>query len=147
MSRSAVVLGARKPGGAVVDGLLEDGWQVTAVARSAETLRAIRDRGARAVGADATDPGELRALLDAASTAQGGLDLVVNALAGRIPPGPFGGGSVSDTDLATFRAWGVAVAEQTFTFLTAGAAALRAAAGRHAAVDSTAAGPAAADRA
>jgi NAD(P)-dependent dehydrogenase (short-subunit alcohol dehydrogenase family) len=141
MSRSAVVLGARRTGGAVVDRLLADGWQVTAVARSAGTLQAIRDRGARAVGADATDPAELGAVLDEASAAQGGLDLVVNALAGRIPPGPFGGGPVADTDLATFRAWGVAVAEQTFTFLNAGAAALRGAAGP-AGPESTRPGPA-----
>jgi NAD(P)-dependent dehydrogenase (short-subunit alcohol dehydrogenase family) len=127
--RSAVVLGARRTGGAVVDRLLADGWRVTAVARSPETLQAVRDRGARAVGADASDPAELCALLDAAGTAQGGLDLVVNALAGRIPDGPFGGGPVADADLATFRSWGVAVAEQAFTFLHAGAVALRATGG------------------
>src|SRR4051812_12519695 len=121
MSRSAVVLGARRTGGAVVDRLVADGWRVTAVARSATTPRAMEERGARAVGADASDPAVLRALLDAARAEQGGLDLVVNALAGRIPPdSPFGGGPVADADLDTFRAWGVAVAEQAFTFLHAG---------------------------
>src|SRR4051812_1475404 len=130
MSRSAVVLGARRTGGAVVDRLLADGWRVTAVARSPETLHAIEARGARAVGADATDPDALRAVLDTVRAGQDGLDLVVNALAGRIPPNtPFGGGPVADTDLATFRAWGVDVAEQAFTVLNAGAAALRAAGG------------------
>ncbi|GAA1799061.1 hypothetical protein GCM10009835_16640 [Planosporangium flavigriseum] len=122
---SAVVLGARKTGGAIVGRLLADGWRVTAVARSAQTLRAVRDRGARTVRADAGDPDELRRVLDGARAEQGGLDLVVNAVAARVPPGQFGGGPIADADLATFRAWGVAVAEQAFVFLHAGADALR----------------------
>lgn len=125
VGRSAVILGARNTGGAIVDRLLADGWRVTAVARSAETLRAARARGARAVGADAAAPDELRQLLTDARSAQGGLDLVVNAVAPSVPPGPFGGGPIADADLATFRAWGVAVAEQAFVFLNAGAHALR----------------------
>ncbi|MGC9665081.1 SDR family oxidoreductase [Planosporangium sp. 12N6] len=124
-ARSAVVLGARNTGGAITDRLLADGWRVTAVARSEETVRAVRDRGARAVRADAADPDELHEVLADARAEQGGLDLVVNATAPRIPPGPFGGGPVADADLAAFRAWAVPVAEQTFTFLHTGTAALR----------------------
>jgi len=43
------------------------------------------------------------------------------------PPkaGPFGGGNLADADLDAFRGWTVAVAEQAFVFLSAGAAALK----------------------
>jgi NAD(P)-dependent dehydrogenase (short-subunit alcohol dehydrogenase family) len=123
--RSAVVLGARTIGGAIVERLLTDGWRVTAVARTEAGVRAARALGARTVRADAADPDELNTALTDARAAQGGLDLVVNAVAGRIPDGPFGGGAIADADLATFRTWAVAVAEQTFVFLNAGAAALR----------------------
>jgi NAD(P)-dependent dehydrogenase (short-subunit alcohol dehydrogenase family) len=123
--RSAVVLGARNTGGAIVDRLLDDGWLVTAVARGEETVRAAHARGARAVRADVADPAVLGDVLAGARAVQGGLDLVVNAVAPAVPPGPFGGGPIADTDLATFRGWGVAVAEQTFVFLNAGATALR----------------------
>jgi NAD(P)-dependent dehydrogenase (short-subunit alcohol dehydrogenase family) len=123
--RSAVVLGARNTGGAIVDRLLADGWRVTAVARSEETVRTARARGARAVRADVADPAELRQALADARAEQDGLDLVVNAVAPAVPPGPFGGGAIADTELAMFRGWGVAVAEQTFVFLNTGAAALR----------------------
>lgn len=123
--RSAVVLGARRTGGAIIDRLVGDGWRVTAVARSDETVRAARARCARAVRADATDPVALNAVLADATAAYGGLDLIVNAAAGPAPPGPFGGGPIADADLATFRRWAVPVAERTFVFLNAGAAALR----------------------
>jgi NAD(P)-dependent dehydrogenase (short-subunit alcohol dehydrogenase family) len=123
--RSAVVLGAGKAGGAIIDRLLADGWRVTAVARGEETLRAARARGARAVRADAADLDGLRPALADARAEQEGLDLVVNAVAASVPPGPFGGGPIADADLATFRAWTVAVAEQAFVFLKAGADALR----------------------
>ncbi len=39
--------------------------------------------------------------------------------------GPFGGGPLATADLEGFRGWTVAVAEQAFVFLSAGAAALR----------------------
>src|SRR5437588_1909424 len=130
-SRAAVVLGARNLGGAVVDRLLHDGWQVTAVARSDSTLRAARDRGATALRADASDPEELSAVLAAVHEQRGDLDLVVNALRPDLPlgEGAFGGGPITDADLATFRTWAFAVAEQTFVFLSRSGAALRRAGG------------------
>ncbi|NJC74047.1 SDR family oxidoreductase [Planosporangium thailandense] len=122
---SAVVLGARRIGAAIVDRLITDGWRVTAVARSEETVQAARTRGARAVRADVTDPDALSAVLAAATDEYAGLDLIVNAAAGPVPPGPFGGGPIADADLPAFRRWAVAVAERTFVFLNAGAVALR----------------------
>jgi NAD(P)-dependent dehydrogenase (short-subunit alcohol dehydrogenase family) len=131
--RSAVVLGARTLGGAIVDRLLADGWRVAAVARSPDTLAAVRARGplALALRADAADPAEMRAALDAARDAHGGPDLIVNAVNASRPMvgDPFGGGPVEHASMETFRGWGVAVAEQAFVFLTTGIAALRAAGG------------------
>jgi 3-oxoacyl-[acyl-carrier protein] reductase len=124
---SALVLGARNLGGAILDQLLSAGWSGAAVARSEETLERVRARGAVALGADASDAGELRAAITAARDELAGLDLVVNAVAasraGRA--GPFGGGPVADAQLDDWRAWGGAVAEQGFLFLSEGARALR----------------------
>jgi NAD(P)-dependent dehydrogenase (short-subunit alcohol dehydrogenase family) len=124
--RSAVVLGARNVGAAVAARLVADGWRVTAVARSRAGLAGVAGTGARTATGDAADPYALREVLDAATRAQGGLDLVVNAVNASRPPagGVFGGGPVLDADLATFRGWSTAVAEQAFVFLACGAAAL-----------------------
>jgi NADP-dependent 3-hydroxy acid dehydrogenase YdfG len=52
---------------------------------------------------------------------------IVNAVSASRPPGggPFGGGELAAADLAAFRGWTVAVAEQAFVFLSVGAATLR----------------------
>jgi NAD(P)-dependent dehydrogenase (short-subunit alcohol dehydrogenase family) len=127
MAQSIVVLGARNLGGAIVDHFLGLGWNAAAVARSEETLEAVRSRGALAVSADASDPGQLADALDRARQELGSLDAVVNAVSAARPPGggPFGGGELADADVAAFRGWTVAVAEQAFAFLSTGAAALR----------------------
>jgi NAD(P)-dependent dehydrogenase (short-subunit alcohol dehydrogenase family) len=127
MAQSIVVLGARNLGGAIVDHFLGLGWNAAAVARSEETLDAVRSRGALAVSADASDPSQLAAALDRARRELGSLDAVVNAVSAARPPGggPFGGGELADADLAAFRGWTVAVAEQAFAFLSTGAGALR----------------------
>jgi NAD(P)-dependent dehydrogenase (short-subunit alcohol dehydrogenase family) len=126
-----VVLGARNLGGAILDRFLADGWQGAAVARSDDTLAAVRERGALALQADASDPDELDAALASARAQLGGLDLIVNAVsASRAEPGgPFGGGPLADATLEGFRGWAVAVAEQCFVFLSTGTRALRAAGG------------------
>jgi NAD(P)-dependent dehydrogenase (short-subunit alcohol dehydrogenase family) len=126
-TRSAVVLGARNLGGAIVDRLLGEGWRVAAIALSDETLERIRARGAVALRADASDPEQLRHVLAEASRQHGGIDLVVNAVTASrsVPGGAFGGGPVAESDLEAFRGWAVAVAEQAFVFLSEGARALR----------------------
>jgi NAD(P)-dependent dehydrogenase (short-subunit alcohol dehydrogenase family) len=131
MAETVVVLGARNLGGAIVDYFLGLGWNTAAVARSEETLERVRSRGALALPADASDP---RALTEALATARaelGSLDAVVNAVSASRPPtsGPFGGGELAAADLEAFHGWTVAVAQQAFVFLSAGALALRQAGG------------------
>jgi NAD(P)-dependent dehydrogenase (short-subunit alcohol dehydrogenase family) len=119
----AVVLGARNLGGAIAAHLHEAGWSVTAVARSDESLAAARTLGIRGVNADATDPGALAAVLGET----GDLRLVVNAVSAARPTGgPWGGGPLADAAPDAFEAWTGAVSRQAFTFLSAGASALRA---------------------
>jgi NAD(P)-dependent dehydrogenase (short-subunit alcohol dehydrogenase family) len=127
MGKAVVVLGARNLGGAIIEHFAQRGWSAAAVARSPETLDAARDRGALALAGDASDPESLARLLATAREQLGSLDAVVNAVTAARPPkaGPFGGGPLSEADLEAFRGWTVAVAEQAFVFLSAGAAALR----------------------
>jgi len=127
MSKTVVVLGARNLGGAIIDHFLELGWSVAGVARSSETLASVRERGALALEADAGDPDSLRGALVRARDEYGSLDAVVNAVSAYRAPGggAFGGGEVIDADLDAFRGWTVAVAEQAFVFLSAGAGVLK----------------------
>ncbi len=128
MAKAVAVLGARNLGGAIIDCFLERGWRAAGVARSEETLARVRDRGALALSADASDRQSLQGALAAAREELGSLDAVVNAVTAARPPGtgPFGGGDLAGADLEAFRGWTVAVAEQAFVFLSTGAAALRA---------------------
>jgi NAD(P)-dependent dehydrogenase (short-subunit alcohol dehydrogenase family) len=127
MSQSIVVLGARNLGGAIVDHFLGLGWNAAGVARSEETLEKVRSRGALGVSADASDADSLTAALDRVRAELGSVDAIVNAVSAARPPGggPFGGGDLADADVAAFRGWTVAVAEQAFVFLSTGAQALR----------------------
>jgi NAD(P)-dependent dehydrogenase (short-subunit alcohol dehydrogenase family) len=127
MAKTAVVLGARNLGGAIIDRFLERGWNVAGVARSNDTLEQVRERGALALSADAADDPSLRDALSTARAEFGSLDAVVNAVSAARPTtaGPFGGGALAAADLDAFRGWTVAVAEQAFVFLSVGAAALR----------------------
>ena len=127
MSPSAVVLGARNLGGAVATHLLSAGWAVAAVARSDDSLAAVRSAGALGLNADAADPGALRAALDEVASSHDGIDLIVNAVtAARPTGGPWGGGPIADASPDAFDGWTAAVGRQAFTFLSVGAAALRA---------------------
>jgi NAD(P)-dependent dehydrogenase (short-subunit alcohol dehydrogenase family) len=127
MAQTIVVLGARNLGGAIVDHFLEMGWNAAAVARSEETLEAVRRRGAVALAADASNRDELAGALERARQELGSLDAVVNAVSAARPPGggPFGGGELAAAEMAAFQGWTVAVAEQAFVFLSAGARALQ----------------------
>lgn len=131
MAKTVVVLGARNLGGAIVDHFLALGWETAAVTRSEETLEQVRSRGALALQADASDPGALQDALAAARDQLGSLDAVVNAVSASRPPtsGPFGGGELAGADIEAFHGWTVAVAQQAFAFLSAGALALRQAGG------------------
>jgi NAD(P)-dependent dehydrogenase (short-subunit alcohol dehydrogenase family) len=124
---SMLVLGARNLGGAILDHFLAAGWSGGAVARSADTLDAVRARGALALEADAADPEALRAALRRARDELGDLRLLVNAVSASRPPGggPFGGGPLAEATVAGFRGWSAAVSEQAFVFLSESARLLR----------------------
>jgi NAD(P)-dependent dehydrogenase (short-subunit alcohol dehydrogenase family) len=126
VTKTIVVLGARNLGGAIIDHFLEQGWSAAGVARSQDTLAQVSERGALAIAADASDPDSLRNALGEARAEYGSLDAVVNAVSAFRAPSsaPFGGGEVAQADLDAFGGWTVAVAEQAFVFLSAGAAAL-----------------------
>lgn len=119
--RSAVVFGARNLGKAVIDLLLADGWAVTGAAVSDATLDAVSRAGARATRADVTDRESVRAVLEQAAAAQGGVDLVLNAASayGGDRSGPFGGGPIADAVPDAFDAWAAAPARAAFSFLSA----------------------------
>jgi NAD(P)-dependent dehydrogenase (short-subunit alcohol dehydrogenase family) len=123
---SAVVLGARNLGGAIATHLHAQGWSVAAVARSDDSLAAMRERGILDIRADAADPAALPAVLPPARERHGGVDLVVNAVSAARPTGgPWGGGPLADAQPDAFDAWTGAVARQAFTFLSVGAGVLR----------------------
>jgi NAD(P)-dependent dehydrogenase (short-subunit alcohol dehydrogenase family) len=124
---SLVVLGARNLGGAILDHFLAAGWSGAAVAQSEETLAAVRERGALALGADAADPDSLRGALEQARDQHGSVDLIVNAVSAARPvrQGPFGGGALAEATVEDWRGWGGAVAEQGFVFLSESARLLR----------------------
>jgi 3-oxoacyl-[acyl-carrier protein] reductase len=127
MARTVVVLGARNLGGAIIDHFVAHGWNAAGVARSEDTLAAVRERGAMAIEADASDPAALSGALEAAREEFGSVDAVVNAVTAARPTGsgPFGGGALAEADLDGFRGWTVAVAEQAFVFLSTGLVAVR----------------------
>lgn len=127
MAKTVVVLGARNLGGAIIDHFLALGWNAAGVARSEDTLARVQERGALALGFDASDRDALTAALAEAREQLGSVDAVINAVTASRPPGggPFGGGELAQADLDAFRGWTVAVAEQAFVFLSAGAEALK----------------------
>ena len=121
--RSAVIFGARNLGRAIVERLRADGWAVTAVARSDSTLQTASAAGAVALRGDVTDTDSVRAALDEAAGAHGGVDLIVNAASayGGSRTGPFGGGPLADAAPDAFDAWAAAPGRAAFTFLSASA--------------------------
>jgi NADP-dependent 3-hydroxy acid dehydrogenase YdfG len=127
MAKTVVVLGARNLGGAIIDHFLAHGWNAAGVAQSEDTLARVRERGALAIQADASDPAALAGALATAREQLGSVDAIVNAVTAARPtgPGPFGGGQLAEADLDGFRGWTVAVAEQAFVFLSAGLVAVR----------------------
>ena len=60
---TALVIGARNLGFAIIERLLSDGWSVTGGARSADTLARVGELGARALEVDVTDQASVLAAL------------------------------------------------------------------------------------
>jgi NAD(P)-dependent dehydrogenase (short-subunit alcohol dehydrogenase family) len=121
--QSALIFGARNLGRAIIESLLDDGWAVTAVARSDATLEIASAAGATALRGDITDPASVEGALHQAADAQGGVDLVVNAASayGGDRSGPFGGGPLAQAAPDAFDAWAAAPARAAFTFLSTAA--------------------------
>jgi NADP-dependent 3-hydroxy acid dehydrogenase YdfG len=120
MPGTALVLGARNLGGAILDHLVLEGWRAAGVARSADTLDAVRARGALAIEADASDPEAVRSAIALVREELGAPTLFVNAVSASRPPradGPFGGGPVAEASLEELRGWAGAVTEQALVFL------------------------------
>lgn len=127
MPGTAVVIGARNLGGAIIDHLNERGWRVAGVARSEETLEQVRAQGVLAVQADASDPRSLRDALRDVADELSPPSLIVNAASAAKPPEgetAFGGGTIVEGSLEGMRGWASAVSEQAFVFLSEGARAL-----------------------
>jgi NAD(P)-dependent dehydrogenase (short-subunit alcohol dehydrogenase family) len=123
----AVVLGARNLGGEIARELLGHGAAVASIARTQADLDLLAAAGALTLRADAADRGGLDEALRRAAGIIGPPDLIVNATAPARPPkdgSGFGGGAMLAASQAGFDAWVLAVAQQTFVFLGAGAEAL-----------------------
>jgi NAD(P)-dependent dehydrogenase (short-subunit alcohol dehydrogenase family) len=89
---TALVIGARNLGFAVVERLLSDGWTVAGAARSPETLAKVRNAGAEALDVDVTDQASVLAALEHLGARHGRVDLAVNAASPYGGGRPFGGG-------------------------------------------------------
>src|SRR4051812_21076177 len=118
--RSALIFGARNLGRAIIETLIAQGWAVAGAARSNETLATVTAAGALALRSDITDQAAVRATVEEAARAHGGVDLVVNAAAayGGTRKGPFGGGPIADAAADAFDSWSVAPARSAFAFLS-----------------------------
>jgi NAD(P)-dependent dehydrogenase (short-subunit alcohol dehydrogenase family) len=121
--RSGLVFGARNLGAAIIETLIDDGWAVAGVARSAATLEKVAAAGALALHADVTDQDSVRGALERVAGEHGAVDLVVNAASayGGDRSGPFGGGPMAGASPDAFDSWAVAPARSAFTFLSAAA--------------------------
>jgi 3-oxoacyl-[acyl-carrier protein] reductase len=124
---TALIIGARNFGFAIVQRLLADGWSVAGAARSADTLEKLRGAGADALEVDVTDQASVLEALRVVADRHGGVDLVVNAASpyGANRSGPFGGGELAAAAPDAFEQWATLPAKGAFAFLSASARFLR----------------------
>jgi NAD(P)-dependent dehydrogenase (short-subunit alcohol dehydrogenase family) len=125
---TALVIGARNLGHAVIVRLVADGWTVAGAARSAETLKKVRAAGADALEVDVTEQDSVLEVLRAVGERHGRVDLVVNAASpyGGRQSGPFGGGPLAEAEASGFDDWSAMPVRGAFAFLSASARFLRA---------------------
>ena len=109
-----LVLGARNLGRVIAEHLIDQGWEATGVARSAETAEAFPGTG---VVADVTTAEGMRAAVAQA----GAFDLAVNAVS---PKGRFGGGDLVTTDDEAMSPYLEQVLPTSFAFFRIAGAAL-----------------------
>ncbi len=119
---TALVIGARNFGHAIIERLLADGWSVTGAARSESTLQSVRATGADALQVDVTEQASVYAALRAVADRTGSVDLAVNAAS---PygggSGPFGGGTLAEAEATGFDDWAAMPMRGAFAFLSASA--------------------------
>jgi NAD(P)-dependent dehydrogenase (short-subunit alcohol dehydrogenase family) len=120
---TALVIGARNLGHAVIERLLADGWSVTGGARSAGTLAKVRAAGADALEVDVTDQASVLTALRQVADRHGRVDLAVNAASpyGGAGSGPFGGGRLAESEPSGFENWSAGPQRGAFAFLSASA--------------------------
>lgn len=118
---TALIIGARNLGFAVIERLLSDGWTVAGAARSPETLAKVRNAGAEALEVDVTDQASVLAALQHLGAGHGRVDLAVNAASpyGGSRSGPFGGGPLAQALPTSFDDWATLPARGAFGFLSA----------------------------
>jgi 3-oxoacyl-[acyl-carrier protein] reductase len=120
---TALIIGARNLGFAVIQRLLADGWSVAGGARSADTLEKLRASGVDALEVDVTDQASVLQALRSTADRHGRVDLVVNAASpyGGSRSGPFGGGELAVAGANGFEEWAAMPARGAFAFLSASA--------------------------
>jgi NAD(P)-dependent dehydrogenase (short-subunit alcohol dehydrogenase family) len=124
---TALVIGARNLGHAVIKRLVADGWTVAGGARSAQTLEKVRAAGADALEVDVTEQASVLEALREIARRHGRVDLVVNAASpyGGSRSGPFGGGTLAEAEPSGFDDWSAMPVRGAFAFLSASARFLR----------------------
>ena len=115
---TALVIGARNLGFAVIERLLSDGWTVTGAARSPETLAKVRNAGAEALDVDVTDQASVLAALQHLGARHGRVDLAVNAASPYGGSRPFGGGPLAHATATSFTDWTTLPVSGAFGFLS-----------------------------
>ena len=120
---AALVIGARNLGFAIIERLLADGWDVAGGAVSADTLDRIRGAGAHALEVDVTSQASVLAALGEVGGRCGRVDLVVNAASPYAGggSGPFGGGTLAESDPDSFDRWTTSPARGAYGALSASA--------------------------
>src|SRR4051794_38664208 len=121
---TALVIGARNLGFAVIERLLADGWDVAGAARAPETLDKVRGAGAEALEVDVTDQASVATALREVTGRHGRVDLAVNAASpygGGSRSGPFGGGPLAEAAPSGFEDWSAMPVRGAFAFLSASA--------------------------
>ena len=120
-----LVFGARNLGRELAASYARQGWGVAAVARSQETIEALRSDVPDALGvaADAADQDAVENAVAAARERFGGLDLVVNAITAR-PRGDFGGGPLAESRREALEPYVDELVPAVFNVLSAGGRAL-----------------------
>jgi len=127
MAPTLLVFGARNLGRTLARTLAEDGWNTAGVARSEETIAALRDSVPDALGivADAIQEDEVERAVAETRQRFGGLDLVVNAMTPSRPGrAGVGGGTIAESHRADLEPYLDAFLPAVFNVLAASSRAL-----------------------